>query len=103
MYNILKHVDEVFEVLNRRGFQYEIPQRVFVAEIKRATSVFSETTINRWMKTFKELGYIRTKGAGVLERCIDFNNPYVFHDGADYEGTGDQSVISEEKKEDIKK
>ena len=85
MYNILKHVEEAFEVLDKRGFAYEVPRKIFVAEIKRSSSVFTERTIAKWMRNFKELGYIRIKSPTVLERCISFDSPYVFNDGTDFE------------------
>lgn len=92
MYNILNHLREVFEALDKRGFQYEVPKNMFIAELKRSTSIFNDRTLNRWMHNFKELGYIKMKNPSILERCIDFDNPYVFSTGSDYDSAFSHSV-----------
>lgn len=100
MYNILGHLREVFNLLDRRGFQYEIPRNVFMAELKRSTSIFNDKTLNRWMHSFKELGYVRIKNAVILERCLNFDSPYIFNDGEDFKSAFDSSQLLIKNPED---
>jgi len=97
MYNIIKHLEDVFKNLERQGFTYQIPRKMLIAEIKRSTSVFNEKTLAHWLKSFVEMGYLRTVSPLVFERCLDFNNPYVFHDGKDFNGADDVDIKGEKK------
>jgi len=78
MYNIINHVEDVFKILKQRGFSYEVPRQTFITELKRSTSIFSEKTLNNWIKNFAELGYIRIKNSYTFELCKDFHHPYEF-------------------------
>lgn len=78
MYNIISHVEDVFKVLKARGYNYEVPRQVFMIELKRSTSVFSDKTLTKWIKNFAELGYIRVKNSYTFELCKDFEHPYEF-------------------------
>jgi len=87
MYNIINHLKEALESLERQGFTYEIPRKLLIAEIKRTTSVFNEKTLANWTRSFVEMGYIRVKSPVVFERCVTFDKSYVFMTGKDYNGT----------------
>ena len=84
MYNIIKDLEEVFKTLDTRGLSYEVPRAMLIAELKRQTSVFTDKTIIKWLKTFVELGYIKIKTPYTYERCVSFDAPYVFKGGVDY-------------------
>lgn len=102
MYNIIKHLNEIFVRLEAQGYMYEIPKKLFMAELKRSTSVFNEKTLGKWIRSFVEMGYIRLKNPFVFERCISFDKPYLFGDGKDYNGVDqmseDKIVVKDDKK-----
>lgn len=99
MYNILRDLEEVFKTLDRRGLSFQVPRNMFIAEVKRATSVFNDKTIAKWLKNFIELGYIRTTSNFVIfERCVSFENPYVFEAEVDYNITKAANVDLKQNK-----
>ena len=95
MWSLLKYLPEIFKQARSRGYEYEMPINIFKAELKRTTGVMTDRTVGNWMKYLVELGYIKTKGTGIIELCADLNKPYAFYS----DGTPD---ISEERKAEVK-
>lgn len=97
MWNILKCLPEIFKQARNRGYENEIPMTIFRSEMKRVTGVMTDKTINNWLKSLQELGYIKAKGTGVVELCPDVNKPYQF-----LSDEMDKRLIAEEAKERLK-
>ena len=81
VYNIKDLVERVFFNVKARGYEYEIPLSVIAAEIKRETGIMNDNAVSRWLKNFEELGYIKPKAPGIVELCVDVNEPYNFRSG----------------------
>ena len=95
MWSLLKYLPEIFKQARARGYDVEMPINIFKAELKRTTGVMTDRTIGNWMKYLVELGYIKTKGTGIIELVADINHPYIFYS----DGTPD---ISEERRAEVK-
>jgi len=80
MWKASKKIVEIFNNLEIRGYNKEIPQSIFIHEFMRTTDITTQEPINRYLKVFRDLGYIKVVSPGLLERCIDVNRPYDFGD-----------------------
>jgi hypothetical protein len=98
MYDIVKKLKEALDSLERQGFECELPRKLLIAELKRATSVFNEKTLGNWLRSFVEMGYIRLKTPYIFERCISFDKPYIFMDGKDYNDMTENFTKEKEEK-----
>jgi len=95
MWSLLKYLPEIFKQARSRGYEFEMPINIFRAELKRTTGVMTDRTVGNWMKYLVELGYVKTKGTGVIELCADLDEPYSFYS----DGTPD---VSKERKAEVK-
>lgn len=78
MFKSKDKIIEIFNNLEKRGFFKEFTQANFIQEFMRVTDITMEKTCVRYLKVFRDLGYIRVVSIGVLQRCTDLEDPYKF-------------------------
>jgi len=62
----LKHTERIFQSLLYKGYQEEVPLMNLKAEIKSHTGIVNDKKATQVIKTFCELGFIRSTGTGLF-------------------------------------